>query len=170
MEAIKQISKKVIKRTWALVRVSSKGQGAVQHGSLEQQRNLAERRLKEISHQYGCQYQITRVIEEEKSGKKSNFHLRKEFHDVLRAIKSGLIDCFAVEKVDRMGRWAFKNMELMEAAQEYGIDIIFLEDGKRFDFSNRGEKLTFSIKNVLAEDYSIELEEKMEKKEKMERR
>ncbi len=156
----------MVKRTWALLRVSSKGQGLVQHGSLEQQRNFAERQLKEISQRSDCQYHITRIIEEEKSGKKSNFHLRKEFHDVLYAIKGKLIDCFVVEKVDRMGRWAHKNSELVEAAQENDVEIIFLEDGKKFDYRNRGEKLTFSIKNVLAEDYSYELEEKIQKKQR----
>jgi DNA invertase Pin-like site-specific DNA recombinase len=164
MEAMKNVSPSV-KKGWALLRVSSKDQAEVQHGSLEQQRHMIERWQIEQLESVGCDYQVTRVVEEEKSGKKGSFSKRKDFQELLHAIHSNLIDFVVFEKVDRMGRWQIANLQLIEAASERGVEVHFIDDGK-FNYKDRGKRLSFNVKNIFAEDYSLELEEKITKKQR----
>ncbi len=162
--AVRHLSPKV-KKGWALLRVSTKDQAEVQHGSLEQQRHMIERWLLEQDEKSNCRYQVTRVVEEDKSGKKANFGKRKDFQELQHAIENNNIDFVVFEKVDRMGRWQVANLQLIEAAYERGVEVHFIDDGI-FNYRDRGKRLSFNVKNIFAEDYSLELEEKITKKQR----
>lgn len=148
---------------YGIVRVSSNRQAEVQHGSLEQQKHMIERWAKDQSEINGCKFQVTRVIEEDISGKGSELHKRKGLHELERAIEEREIDFFVAEKVDRIARDQIYNLTLVKKAQEYGVEVYEIESGL-INLRDRGSRLGFNIKNMLAEDYVLELEEKVTKK------
>jgi len=148
-----------------MLRVSSKDQGNVQHGSLEQQKNVGLRWAKLQEEQTGIKHNIVKIVEEEKSGKKSAIHKRSDYCQALKAIKTKSIDFIVYEKVDRMGRWQIANLQLMELALENNVEVFELESGL-IDFKNRGSRMSFNIKNMMAEEYSLELEEKITTKQR----
>ena len=165
MDATMKSMSPKFKKGWALLRVSTKDQAEVQHGSLEQQRHMMERWQEEQIEKTGFHYQVTRIVEEDKSGKKASFSKRTEFQELQHAIENKLIDFVVFEKVDRMGRWQVANLQLIEAAYERGVEVHFIDDGK-FNYRDRGKRLSFNVKNIFAEDYSLELEEKITKKQR----
>lgn len=148
---------------YGIVRVSSAKQAEVQHGSLEQQRHMIERWAKDQSEANGQKFQIAKVIEEDISGKGSSLHKRKGLRELERAIEAREIDFFVAEKVDRIARDQIYNLSLVKMAQEFGVEVYEIESGL-IDFRDRGSRLGFNIKNMLAEDYVLELEEKVTKK------
>jgi len=154
-----------IKRGWALLRVSSVNQGKTQHGSLEQQDHRMRRFMLEAKGETGAEYQVTKVIAEKRSGRREKFHLRKGFQETITAIHQHLIDFVVIESVERMGRWAKKNLEVMEAAKDAGVEIWFVDGGK-YDYRDKGKRIDFAIKNMLAEEGTHENEERVSKKQR----
>ena len=153
------------KRGWSCARVSTKSQGNVLYGSNEQQKNMIERFLAQHAKNKGIEYIVVRTIEEEKSGNRNKHHLRTEFQELLEAVRSKKIDFVVFEKIDRISRWQKANLELIEAAAENDIEILLAEDGKELNYyKDRGSRLVFNAKNSWAEEYSLELEEKVTKK------
>ena len=75
------------------------------------------------------------------------------------------VDFVIFEKVDRMGRWQIANLDLVETAYEQKVEVFFIDDGQ-FNYKDRGKRLSFNIKNIFAEDYSLDLEEKITKKQR----
>ena len=53
----------------------------------------------------------------------------------------------------------------VERPYERGVEVHFIDDGK-FNYRDRGKRLSFNVKNIFAEDYSLELEEKITKKQR----
>lgn len=154
-----------LKIGWALVRVSTKNQAQVQHGSLEQQRHMLERWSSQQSERSGQPYQITRFFEEDVSGRGKSLHKRMALMEIERAIESKAIDFIVFEKVDRLARDMIYNLGLVKKAHEYEVEVHEFESGK-IDLRDRGSRLGFNIKNLLAEEYSLDLEEKMAKKQR----
>ena len=154
-----------MKKGWALLRVSNLKQALVQHGSLEQQRNMVTRWAKDQSEKSEYIYRIDRYIEEDISGRGQSLHKRTELHELERAIEKKSIDFFVIEKVDRMARDMIFNLSLVKKAQKNNVEIFEFESGL-IDFKNRGSRLGFNIKNMMAEEYSLELEEKITKKQR----
>lgn len=154
-----------IKIGWALLRVSTKNQALVQHGSLEQQRHMLERWSANQSEITGHTYEITRFFEEDISGRGKAIHKRLALVEVERAIESRSIDFIVFEKVDRLARDMIYNLGLVKKAHQKGIEVHEFESGK-IDLRDRGSRLGFNIKNLLAEEYSLELEEKITKKQR----
>jgi DNA invertase Pin-like site-specific DNA recombinase len=72
---------------------------------------------------------------------------------------------FLFEKVDRLARDMIYNLGLLKKAQEYGVEVFEFESGK-IDLRDRGSRLGFNIKNMLSEEYSLDLEEKITKKQR----
>jgi DNA invertase Pin-like site-specific DNA recombinase len=156
---------KTVKIGIGLVRVSSKAQADVQHGSLEQQKHMLQRWAERQSEKTGCEYRIIRVVEEDISGRGESIHKRTGFHEVRREIKNGRIDFFVVEKLDRLSRDKIENQIFIESAAEAGVEVYEVESGL-INLRDRGNRLGFNIKNLLAEEYSLELEEKISKKQR----
>lgn len=154
-----------LKIGWALIRVSTKNQAEVQHGSLEQQRHMLERWSSQQSESSGQPYQITRFFEEDISGRGKAIHKRMALMEIDRAIESKTIDFIVFEKVDRLARDMIYNLGLVKKAHEYGVEVHEFESGQ-IDLKDRGSRLGFNIKNLLAEEYSLDLEEKITKKQR----
>ncbi len=152
------------KKGWACVRVSTKDQGNVQHGSNEQQKNMIERFLKDHSKRKCIDYVLTRTIEEERSGNQAKHHLRTEFRELLNAVRQRKIDFVIVEKLDRLSRSQAANLDFVRAAHENDVELLIVEEGREFNYKDRGSRLVFNAKNSWAEEYSLELEEKITKK------
>lgn len=156
-------SKKALKKGYALVRVSSEIQADVQHGSLEQQRHMIERWAHQQAEKTGCVYQIVKVIEEDVSGRGKYIQKRPELRTLESAIENGEIDFFVFEKIDRVARDQIYNLTLVKLAQEYNVEVHEFESGL-INLRDRGSRLGFHIKNMMAEEYSLDLEEKVTKK------
>ena len=154
-----------LKIGWALMRVSTKDQALVQHGSLEQQRHMLERWSTQQTEVTGHTYEITRFFEEDVSGRGKSLHKRLALIEIERAIDSKAIDFLVFEKVDRLARDMIYNLSLVKKANANGIEVHEFESGK-IDLRDRGSRLGFNIKNLLAEEYSLELEEKITKKQR----
>lgn len=148
---------------WAFLRVSTADQAETQHGSLEQQRNMIVRWATTQSEKTGVLFNIEKYVEEDRSGRGSSIHLRKSLVELESAIRNSKIDFFVVEKIDRLSRDQIYNLQLVKLAQEYGVEIYENESGL-IDLRDRGSRLGFNIKNMLSEEYSLELEEKITKK------
>ena len=147
------------------MRVSTKQQAEVQHGSLEQQRHMLERWSLQQSEKSGGLYQITRFFEEDISGRGKAIHKRMALMEIERAIETKSIDFVVFEKVDRLARDIIYNLGLVKKAQENGVEVHEFESGQ-IDLRDRGSRLGFNIKNLLAEEYSLDLEEKITKKQR----
>lgn len=156
---------KSIKVGWALTRVSTPGQAETQHGSLEQQRHMADRLAHQQSEKSGVLYRIERYIEEDRSGRAKSLHLRTALHELEYAIKNNTIDFFIVEKIDRLSRDQIFNLQIAKLAQEHQVEIHEYESGL-IDLKDRGKRLGFNVKNMMAEEYSLDLEEKISKKQR----
>ena len=154
---------KSVKIGWGLARVSSKAQAEVQHGSLEQQGHMMKRWAATQSQREGIEYQIIRIVEEDISGRKKSLKKRDGYHEILRAIKTKQIDFVVIEKLDRLGRDKVSNQFFIDTASENEVEIFEVESG-RINMKDRGSRLGFNIKNLLAEEYSLDLEEKVTKK------
>jgi DNA invertase Pin-like site-specific DNA recombinase len=154
-----------LKIGWALMRVSTKHQAEVQHGSLEQQRHMLERWSLQQSEKTNGRYQITRFFEEDISGRGKAIHKRMALMEIERAIETKTIDFIVFEKVDRLARDMIYNLGLVKKAHENGVEVHEFESGQ-IDLRDRGSRLGFNIKNLLAEEYSLDLEEKITKKQR----
>ncbi|HEY8269955.1 MAG TPA: recombinase family protein [Pseudobdellovibrionaceae bacterium] len=154
-----------LKIGWALMRVSTKQQAEVQHGSLEQQRHMLERWSLQQSEGSNSRYEITRFFEEDISGRGKAIHKRMALMEIERAIETKSIDFVVFEKVDRLARDIIYNLGLVKKAQENGVEVHEFESGQ-IDLRDRGSRLGFNIKNLLAEEYSLDLEEKITKKQR----
>ncbi len=147
----------------AIIRVSTKTQGQVQAGSLEQQGHIITRWTESIYKQTGIRYIIDEIIEEDISGRGRSLSKR---HGLIRLEKdmiAGKVDFVVFEKLDRLSRNQIHNLRFMEIANENNIEVYEVDSGK-IDFKDRGSRLGFNIKNMLAAEYSCELEEKGTKK------
>lgn len=148
----------------ALLRVSTTFQANVQYGSLEQQKNMICRWVERQCEFTGFQYQV-KFITEDISGRKESLHKRLGLKSVERAMKQGAVDVVVFEKLDRLSRDKIQNIRFLEVANEFNVEVFEVESGK-IDFKDRGSRLGFNIKNLLAEEYSLELEEKITKKQR----
>ena len=101
-----------VKIGWALMRVSTKTQAEVQHGSLEQQRHMLERWSDQQSENSGGRYEITKFFEEDISGRGKAIHKRMALMEIERAIENRAIDFIVFEKVDRLARDMIYNLGL----------------------------------------------------------
>jgi DNA invertase Pin-like site-specific DNA recombinase len=158
-----KLNKKPVNVGWAMLRVSTTGQAEVQHGSLEQQKNMVSRWAHLESEKSGSLYKIVRYIEEDVSGRSESLHLRPELLELQLAIENREIDFFVIEKVDRLTRSQIYNLQIMAKAAKFGVEVYEYESGL-IDMKDRGKRLGFNIKNMMAEEYSLELEEKVTKK------
>src|SRR5690606_36215348 len=151
------------KRGKAIIRVSTTRQRQVQHGSPEQQRHTLERWAQREGERQGCVFEIIGFIEEDISGRAESLHKRHGYQAVVRSIRAGLIDFVVFEKLDRLSRDKIENQRFVEIAYENCVEVYEAESG-RIDLRDRGSRLGFNFKNMLAEEYSLELEEKVTKK------
>ncbi len=152
-----------IKRVRVHTRVSTKAQADVQHGSLEQQRNLAMRFFEQESETTGFQFEIN-IIAEDISGGQKSLEKRTEVQLTERAMEGGTIDGVAVEKLDRLFRINDELIRFLKKADRLGIDVYEFESGKKINWRDRGHRLVAGVKAMLAEDYIDELTEKVTRK------
>jgi DNA invertase Pin-like site-specific DNA recombinase len=148
---------------YGYVRVSSLAQGQVLHGSLEQQRNMLVRWCENQTLRTGTQYNLEKIIEDVVSGTKKHLHKRLGYAELISAVKSKRVDFIVIEKVDRLGRDDIENKIFVNSCSESGVKIFEL-DGGEIDLMDRGSRISFAIKNMMAAEYSLELSEKITKK------
>jgi len=162
---MRKILKRVrpVKVGWAITRVSTTNQAMVQHGSLEQQRNMIETWVKHNFHDSEFEYRVERLIEEDVSGREGSIHKRKDLLKLKRKVENREIDFFVAEKVDRISRDQVFNLQIMREAHKQGVEVYEVESGM-INFRDRGSRLGFNVKNFMAEEYSWDLEEKVTKK------
>jgi DNA invertase Pin-like site-specific DNA recombinase len=156
---------KLDKTGWGYLRVSTTAQAEVQHGSLEQQRHMLERWAVRESERVGCNYQLTRIIEEDISGRAASLHKRRGYHELVCAVKTGNIDFVVFEKIDRLNRDKIENQLFVEMCDDHGVEVYEVESGL-INLRDRGNRLGFHFKNFMAEEYSLDLAEKITKKQR----
>jgi len=147
----------------ALIRVSTNKQDSF-GGSLEQQKNRLQRWVDAQGLYRDVKFEISHWFEERTSGKASNTSSRETLRNVRKLIEAGLVDFVLFEKLDRLSRDAIFNMEFMKLADKYKCEVYDVDSGGKIDMRERGSRLGFFVKNMNAEDYSLELSEKMSKK------
>ena len=148
-----------------MTRVSTAEQANVQHGSLEQQGNTIHRWADDRTESTGIKHKVVEIIEEDVSGRKKTFDKRDGIITARRKIRAREIDVLVIEKVDRFARYSVGTRQVVEEAHEHGVEVFETESGK-IDLRDRGSRLGFNIKNMLAEEYSLDLEEKITKKQR----
>ena len=149
---------------WGLARVSTATQASVVHGSLEQQQHMIRRWAVNLSTATGTHYEICEIKVEDVSGRES-IDRRSSLIELQRAIRSQSIDFFVIEKLDRLSRDMGLNQRILQLAEEHGVEAWEVESG-RIDLKDRGSRLGFNIKNLLAQEYSLDLQEKITKKQR----
>ena len=154
----------IIKTVIALLRVSTAMQAAVQFGSLDQQKNTILRWAHDFCERHKFQLRIT-FIEEDISGRGESLHKRKGLIEAERRMRQGTVDVIVFEKLDRLSRDQIRNKKFLQSAYDTDTEVYEVESGK-IDLKDRGSRLGFNIKNMLAEEYSLELEEKITKKQR----
>lgn len=157
---------KKIREGWAIVRVSTVERGRTQHGSLEAQETMIRRWEKAIHEETGTRYNIVRIIEEKASANSENTHRRHDLLKLVQLIELGAIDFIVVEKLDRLSRDEVFNLELMKKVIDYHVELFFIEGGK-MDFRNQGDRWRYKIDNIRAGEYSIDLSEKVLRKQRI---
>lgn len=148
---------------WAYVRVSTADQSNVLHGSIEQQQNRIKRWESEQSARIGIVHKITRYIDEDISGRAESLHKRREYHELVTAIKKRTIDFVVVEKLDRLHRDIIESRKFIDLCDEMGIKFYRL-DGGLVDLKDRSSRTSVFIESWMAEEYSLDLVEKLTKK------
>ena len=148
---------------WAYVRVSTLEQSNVLHGSVEQQQNRIKRWQIEQSQRTGIKHRITRFIDEDISGRAKSLHKRDEYHELTRAIKQKAIDFVVIEKLDRLHRNQIESRKFVDLCDEMGIKFYRL-DGGLVDLKDRSSRTSVFIEAWMAEEYSLDLVEKLTKK------
>lgn len=148
---------------WAYVRVSTAEQSNVLHGSIEQQLNRIKRWQLEQSERSGIPHKITRFIDEDISGRAESLHKRGEYHELIRAIKEKTIDFVVVEKLDRLHRNIIESRKFIDLCDTMGIKFYRL-DGGLVDLKDRSSRTSVFIESWMAEEYSLDLVEKLTKK------
>lgn len=148
---------------WAYVRVSTVDQSNVLHGSVEQQQNRIKRWEREQSERTGVIHKITRFIDEDISGRAESLHKRREYHELTMAIKKRAIDFVVVEKLDRLHRNVIESRKFIDLCDEMGIKFYRL-DGGLVDLKDRSSRTSVFIESWMAEEYSLDLVEKLTKK------
>ncbi len=148
---------------WAYVRVSTLEQSNVLHGSSEQQQNRIKRWQTEQSQRTGIKHRITRFIDEDISGRVQSLHKRDEYHELARAVKQKAIDFVVIEKIDRLHRNQIEIRKFIDLCDEMGIKLYRL-DGGLVDLKDRSSRTSVFIESWMAEEYSLDLVEKLTKK------
>jgi DNA invertase Pin-like site-specific DNA recombinase len=148
---------------WAYIRVSTVEQSNVLHGSIEQQHNRIKRWESEQSDRTGISHKITRFIDEDISGRAESLHKRLEYHELTMAIKKRVIDFVVVEKLDRLHRDLIESRKFIDLCDEMGIKLYRL-DGGLVNLKDRSSRTSVFIESWMAEEYSLDLVEKLTKK------
>jgi DNA invertase Pin-like site-specific DNA recombinase len=148
---------------WAYVRVSTAEQSNVLHGSIEQQLNRIKRWESEQSERTGVPHRITRFIDEDISGRVESLHKRTEYHELIMAIKNKAIDFVVVEKLDRLHRNIIESRKFIDLCDAMDVKFYRL-DGGLVDLKDRSSRTSVFIESWMAEEYSLDLVEKLTKK------
>ena len=139
-----------------LLRVSSTGQGEVQHGSLEQQRHAIIKKVQETSQRTGRNYYIINFIEVEVSAKFQNTKNRKELPIIDEYIKSKTARALFADRSDRLSRDLEYNVRFARMMMEYDAEYHEVENGK-IDFNQQDQFFGFVYRSFNAEAYSVNL-------------
>lgn len=148
---------------WAYVRVSTAEQSNVLHGSIEQQLHRIKRWEAEQSARTGIPHRITRFIDEDISGRVESLHKRREYHELTMAIQDRVIDFVVIEKLDRLHRNIIESRKFIDLCDAMGIKFYRL-DGGLVDLKDRSSRTSVFIESWMAEEYSLDLVEKLTKK------
>ena len=90
-------------------------------------------------------------------------HKRNEYHDLIRAIKNKAIDFVVVEKLDRLHRNVIESRKFIDLCDAMGVKFYRL-DGGLVDLKDRSSRTAVFIESWIAEEYSLDLVEKLTKK------
>ena len=154
-------------RVMALARVSTSVQAQVEHGSLEQQVHMFRRWIAERTRATGVNHELleAHIFQEDVSGRANSAHKRTGLIAVRRSVRQGECDLVLIEKLDRLGRSQDINRDFIRECMEKNVEVHEVESGI-IDLKQRGSRLSFNIKNMMAEEYSLDLEEKVTKKQR----
>lgn len=122
-----------------------------------------ERSLEQFSIQYNLNLVLDKVYQEKKSGRKTKYHLRDDFHELERKVANQEIGFVIFENVQRMGRWDIKNKEFVQLCHEKGVIVSLVDHGK-LDLRKRADRIKFGIDSMFAEEGSNEISEKVSTK------
>lgn len=137
-------------------RVSSKEQGTVQHGSLEQQLRSIMTKVVESSRRSEKNYHISEIFEEEESGKWENTKNRKFIQRVEVVVPSGEIGAIFVDRGDRFSRDLEYNIRFARMMIQHKAEYHEVENGW-IDFNQQDQFFGFVYRSFNAEAYSTNL-------------
>jgi len=155
------------KRIVGLVRVSTTAQANVEFGSLDQQINMLKRWATDMTSKTGIQFDLKEehIFSEDESGRADSISKRNGLRQVRSMIRNRECDIVVVEKLDRLGRDQTFNRLFVSEANDKDVEVYEVDSGI-INLKDRGSRLSFNIKNMIAEEYSLDLEEKITKKQR----
>ena len=145
------------------IRVSTKKQAEVQHGSPEQQKHLITRWMKRFSDENDVQISLS-FIQEEMSGVEEKLHKRPGFQRIVHAIQTRSVDGVIAEKLDRFGRGNYL-IDFVKTADKNNVLIIEAESGA-INLKDKNSRMGLTFKTWWATEYSLDLQEKIPKKQR----
>lgn len=142
--------------TLLLVRVSTKNQSNVQHGSLEQQRNSLLKKVQETSLRTGKNYEVVGILEEDESGKPSNTKNRTSVPTIENFIKRPGKKAVFADRTDRFSRDLQYNIRFAKMILEHKAEYHEGDSGI-IDFTQENQYFGFIYRSFTAEAYSTNL-------------
>lgn len=103
-------------------------------------------------------------IEEEVSGTEEALHKRPGFQGIIQAIETKSVDGVVAEKLDRFGRGHYLH-EFVRLGEKNGVRIIEVDSGE-INLRDRNSRMSFALKTLVATEYSLDLKEKIPKKQR----
>lgn len=122
-----------VKKGKAVLRVSTDIQALTQHGSLEAQRQRAERWLEGKSLSAGCDYQIKGWVQEEQSAYRENNEKRIQMMQLMTEMEHGEVDFIVFESVSRLFRATDYALKFIRLAETKGIEVWEIESGINYN-------------------------------------
>lgn len=153
-------------RVAAIFRVSHLNQAKVKHGSIVQQENAVKDFLNILSRDSGKKLKLTKIFKERGSAKKGTMVKRKVIQELLQMMRNGEIDLIIFEKLDRFSRDQIGTLEFLEEAEKLGVVIYDMEYGE-INMKDKNCRFIIQMKTFQNQEYSLELSEKMDRKQKM---
>jgi DNA invertase Pin-like site-specific DNA recombinase len=165
VNSLRKLQNKV--RVYALARVSTSAQAEVEHGSLEQQAHIFRRWAADRTRSTGIEHELLEenIYSEDVSGRAKSAHKRTGLLAIRSAVRIRACDIVVIEKLDRLGRSQDLNREFIRECSENDVAVYEVESGL-IDLKDRGSRLGFNMKNIFAEEYSLDLEEKISRKQR----
>lgn len=158
---------KPVKRLSLLIRESDANHAKkVYQGSSEQQKNALLDYVRRLQDQRpDVIFEVAHYCSENRSASK-NHHLRVEFENLKRLIRSRQIHGVVTLRIDRLARDEYLSHEFRKLLTDYSCELHEATSG-HIDFTKRMHRFKYSLDSMIAADFSEELSEKITRNQRM---